>query len=653
MSHIKSATYGTWTSPVTADWVIQSGVGVGSPTVAPSGQFAQDTLFWLESRPNEGGRTTIVQLGQNGIEMDCVANPYNVRSRVHEYGGGSYTVHDRRIYFVNFQDQQIYQVTADGEKWSHPARLTDCENVRFADLVVVGPDILCVMEAHSKGASEPENSIVAVNIATGDVRTVTSGHDFYSFPRANADGTKLAFTAWDHPNMPWNGTTLYVGMWKSGALHDVVAAAGAGDGTQESIFQPSFGPDGQLYYVSDRSNWWNIYRYARDEEDVLLTPVSAEFGEPQWAFGQSTYAFIDEDHMIVKFIQNGLGHLAILHLQTGAQERIDAPFTMYSHVASDGQQVAFVAASPKQPMMIAKLSLDDKTVSCVKSSKSVALPDAYISQPEVISFHTAGDAVAHGFYYPPTNPDFTAPAAEKPPLLVMTHGGPTAATFAMFNPDILYWTTRGFGVLDVNYRGSTGYGRNYREALREQWGVADLDDCCYGAMHLVRMGRADENRLSIMGGSAGGYTTLAALTFRDTFKAGASYFGISDITLLAKETHKFESRYMDQLIGPYPEEAARYEARSPIHFVEQMDRPVIFFQGSDDLVVPPNQAERMVEALKQKGVPVAYLLYEGEGHGFRKAENIKRSLEAQLYFFGQVFGFTPADDIDAVDIMNG
>lgn len=646
LNKIRISPYGTWKSPVTADWIVTSGVGLSQPTLE------QKRLFWLESRPTDGGRTTVVVRLDDGLDIDCVPAPYNVRSRVHEYGGGSYTVSQNKLYFVDFQDQQIYKVNLESRKIEYQVeQVTDLPNARFADLIVVGDELFCVMELHedSQGSKEPVNSIVAVNVTSGNVRTLATGNDFYSFPRVSPDESRVVFTSWNHPNMPWNGTTLYLAELDNGGVRHVKAIVG---GPEESIFQPSFGPDGALYYVSDRSNWWNLYRYEDGTSDKLLTPLSAEFGEPQWQFGQSTYGFVDESTVAAKFVQNGIDNLAVIDVTTGSVERIDAPYTVYRSVVCDGQRACFIAASPSHPTMLAELNLTDRTVACLKSSKSVSISDEYISVPEPISFVTADDQYAHGFYYPPANPKFAAPSEEKPPLIVMSHGGPTGSTDAMFNLGILYWTTRGVAVLDVNYRGSTGYGRDYREQLNGVWGIADVDDCCNGAIHLVGTGKADAHRLAITGGSAGGYTTLAALTFRDTFATGASHYGVSDISLLAKETHKFESRYPNQLIGPYPEAKDLYEARSPIHHVEQMDCPVIFFQGEDDKVVPPNQAELMVEVLRQKGVPVAYVLYEGEGHGFRKAEHIKHALEAQLYFFGRIFGFEPADDIDRIQIVN-
>lgn len=642
MEAIRISTYGTWESPVTADWVIRSGVGVGHPS------FDQNGLFWLESRPTEGGRSTVVRRLTNGEDIDCVPAPYNVRSRVHEYGGGSYTIANDRLYFVNFQDQQVYGVVMGAESVEAPIQITNALNARFADLHVAGDKLVCVMEQHGDDR-EPTNSIVTIQLANGDINAVAIGHDFYSYPQVSLDQSQIIFTSWDHPNMPWNGTTLHVGDWNDGEVRNMRAVAG---GDEESIFQPSFGPDGAIYYVSDRSNWWNLYRHIDEASDYLLTPLPAEFGEPQWQFGQSTYDFVDATTVVATFTQDGLDNLAVIDLTSGALERIDAPYTVYRSVVTDGERACFIAASPSHPSMVAELDLTKRTIACVKSSKSVSISEEYISSPEIVSFLTADDQFAHGFYYPPTNPEFTAPAAEKPPLIVISHGGPTSATKAMFNPDILYWTTRGFAILDVNYRGSTGYGRDFRHQLQHAWGVADVDDCCNGAEHLVHTGKVDGHRMAIMGGSAGGYTTLAALTFRDTFQTGASHYGVSDITLLAKETHKFESRYPDQLIGPYPEAKALYEARSPIYHVERMNCPIIFFQGADDKVVPPNQAELMVDALKEKGVPVAYVLYEGEGHGFRQAEHIKHALESQLYFFAQIFDFEPADHVEPVTIMN-
>jgi dipeptidyl aminopeptidase/acylaminoacyl peptidase len=482
-----------------------------------------------------------------------------------------------------------------------------------------------------------------------EIEILVSGNDFYAYPRLSPDGSQLAWITWNHPNMPWDETELWVAEVKTdGSLGEAVKVAG---GLTESIFQPEWSPDGVLYFISDRTNWWNLYRW-QDGKIEALCPKAAEFGLPQWGLAMTTYGFESAESLICTYVEGGVQHLARLHTQTLELSEIETPYASIGGLQVTSGFAAFVGGSVTQPGVLALLNLTTGNIEELRRSNDITIDPGYLSIPQVLEFPTEQGLTAYGFYYPPQNQDFTAPLHERPPLLVKSHGGPTASTSATFNPGIQYWTSRGIAVLDVNYGGSTGYGRAYRERLKGQWGIVDVDDCANGAKYLAAQGWVDGDRLCIDGGSAGGYTTLAALAFRDVFKAGASFYGVSDLTALATDTHKFESRYLDGLIGAYPAEAELYQARSPINAVDQLSCPVIFFQGDEDKIVPPNQAERMVEALKAKGLPVAYVLYEGEQHGFRKAENIKRTLDGELYFFAKVFGFELADEVEGVAIAN-
>ncbi len=642
MTTPKTAPYGSWTSPITSDLIVAGSLRLGEL------YLDGEDIYWSEGRPTEGGRYVVVRRSPSGEITDITPEGWNVRTRVHEYGGGSYIVANTVVYFSNFADQRLYQQSPGNE----PQPLTPEGAWRYADAVLDAQRdrLICIREDHSNTGQEPVNTIVAVDLAQENSGTVlVSGNDFYSTPRLSPDGKTLAWLTWNHPQMPWDGTELWTATVNAdGSLSDSQKVAGS---LTESIFQPQWSPDNRLYFVSDRTGWWNLYRW----ESGTITPLCekpAEFGLPHWVFRMSTYGFISADSILCTYSEAGDSYLARLNTRTLELTQISTPFTGFGGLQVGSSQAIFLAGSTTQPGAIARLDLSNETSDILRRSSNLDLDPGYISKPQSIEFPTENGLTAFGFYYPPQNKDLMAPEGEKPPLLVKIHGGPTAATSASFSPGIQYWTSRGIAILDVNYGGSTGYGRDYRERLNGNWGVVDVDDCVNGAKYLVSQGLADGDRLMIDGGSAGGYTTLAALTFRDTFKAGASRYGVSDAEILAQDTHKFESRYLDTLIGSYPEQAAVYKARSPIHYTDQLSCPVIFFQGDEDKIVPPNQAELMVEALKQKGIPVAYVLFEGEQHGFRKAENIKRSLDGELYFYAQVFGFALADDIEPVAIAN-
>lgn len=642
MAEPQVAPYGSWKSPITSDLIVSSTVSLGQ--IAIDGE----DIYWIEMRPSEGGRNVIVRRTPDGKTTDVTPAPFNVRTRVHEYGGGSYFVADGTVYFSNFADQRLYRQTPG----SQPQPLTPEADLRYAD-GILDPHrlgIICVCENHAVAGREAVNTLSVINLSgQEDLQVIASGYDFYSSPRLSPDGSRLAWLCWNHPNMPWDGTELWVGeLAPDGLLLSTHRVAG---GEKESIFQPEWSPDGVLYFVSDRSGWWNIYSW-RDGVVKPVLEMAAEFGMPQWVFRMSTYAFQSPDRIICTYTQEGTWHLASLDTGTGKLEPIETPYSEISSLQGGAGRVAFLGGSPTEPSAVVQLDLATQQQSVLRRSSVVPIDTGYLSVPQAIAFPTTNGQTAYALFYPPQNRDYKAPEGELPPLRVKIHGGPTASASSTFNLSIQYWTSRGFGILDVNYRGSTGYGRAYRQQLEGEWGIADVDDCVYGARYLAEQGLVDGDRLTISGGSAGGYTTLCALTFRDAFKAGASYYGVSDLTALAKDTHKFESRYLDGLIGPYPERRDLYIERSPIHFTDRLSRPVIFFQGLEDKVVPPNQAEVMVDALRAKGVPVAYVPFEGEQHGFRRAENIKRSLEGELYFYSRVFGFELADKVEPVPVEN-
>jgi dipeptidyl aminopeptidase/acylaminoacyl peptidase len=625
-----------------------------------------DDVYWIEGRPHESGRNVLVRRRRDGSTVDVVPADFNVRSRVHEYGGGAYVVSRGVVYFSNFADQRVYRLTFDAvglAKAGHydPIPITPEGKWFYTDYSIdrLRNRLVCVREDHS-GDGEAVTTLVSIpldgGLHSGDV--IASGHDFYSTPRFSPDCSQLAWLAWRHPNMPWDGTELWVAdVAATGAIANARIVAG---GRDESVYQPGWGPDGSLYFASDRDAWWRLYRTgATGAVGAVIRdpPPDAEFGRPQWVFGTATWTFVGASHLVAAYTQHGRWFLADVNVESGAWRRIDTDLEPHDWMAADTSTptpaVVVVAASPTQADAVVRLDVSSGCAEVLRASSSLALDPAVVSLPTSIQFVTADGQTAHAMYYAPTNATYTAPPNDRPPLIAIGHGGPTTATNATLDLRIQFWTSRGFAVVDVNYRGSSGFGREYRNALRGEWGVADVADMVHAARHLVAADRADESRLVIRGGSAGGYTALAALTFHPgVFKAGASYYGISDIEVLAHDTHKFEARYLDRLIGPYPETRDTYHARSPIHFVDRLACPVILFQGLEDRVVPPNQSEMMANAARAKGLPVAYLTFEGEQHGFRKALTIVKSLEAELYFYGAVFGFTPADALAPIQIDN-
>jgi dipeptidyl aminopeptidase/acylaminoacyl peptidase len=645
MPGIKTAPYGSWKSPITSVLIVTDAINIER-----SAQIALDgkDIYWVETRPTENGRTVIVRGSPDGTVVDVTPPMFNARTRVHEYGGGAFTVEDGTVYFSNFVDQRLYRQDPGGM----PQPITPEADLRYADGVIDRRRrrIICVCEDHSKGGHEATNSLVGIRLdGVGSCQTLVSGNDFYASPRINPDGSRLAWLTWNHPNMPWDSSELWVGdITGAGSVNHEQRIAG---GVNESICQPKWAPDGTLYFISDRTGWWNLYRWKGGRVEILCR-MEAEFGVPHWSFGTSTYGFESAGSIICTYIRDGSSYLASLDTSTRQIRTIDIPYTSITFLQAMPGGAVFIAGSPSEATAVVRLSLATGKMEVLRRSTEVTIDPGYLSIPRTIDFPTENGLTAHAFFYAPKNRDFVATQGERPPLLVISHGGPTGATSSEFNLMIQYWTSRGFAVADVNYGGSSGYGRAYRQRLDGQWGIVDVDDCVNCAQYLIKRGDVDADRVAIRGGSAGGYTTLAALTFRKLFKAGASYYGVSDLEALEKDTHKFESRYSDRLIGPYPARRDLYRERSPINFVERLSCPVIFFQGNEDKVVPPNQAEKMVDALRQKGMPVAYLLFEGEQHGFRRAQNIKRALDAELYFYSKIFQFTLPEPVEPVQIEN-
>jgi dipeptidyl aminopeptidase/acylaminoacyl peptidase len=622
---VTEAAYGAWRSPISSDLIVAESVRLSEPLLDGG------SVYWLEGRPRENGRYAIVQFDTSGHIIDVIKPSFNARTHVHEYGGGAYTVHKGVIYFSNSEqdlsNQNLYRV----KPCEQPAPLTSEPNLRYADLVIdeTHGRLVCIREDH-RTQGKVINEIVTVALdGTGSTKSLVAGNDFYSSPTLSPDGKQLAWMTWNHPNMPWTTSQLWVGEFDGTSITREQLVAGA----NESIFQPQWSPDGVLYFVSDRDGWWNLWRLNSGVVE-RVTQRAAEFGQAQWYFGLSSYAFLSAESVVCAYTAKGVWYLATLDLKSLESNELNLPYQEISYVRAQNSVVVFRGGSPTEPAGIIQLDIKGKTTKVLRRSfGDVHDLTPYISIPESIEFPTANGKTAFAFYYAPKNPDFKGPAGDRYPLLVKNHGGPTAATPNTLDLRIQYWTSRGFAVVDVNYGGSTGYGREYRFRLERNWGIVDLDDCVNVTDYLVRDKSVDSHKLAISGGSAGGYTTLCALTFRKTFRAGASYYGIGDLETLARDTHKFESHYMDWLVGPYPASAPEYRRRSPIHFVRDLNVPVIFFQGEEDPIVPPNQAEMMVAALRGRGIVFGYFLFGGEQHGFRRAETIKRALDGELYFY--------------------
>jgi len=607
-----------------------------------------DDLYWSELRPYEAGRIVVCRRTADGAISDVTPQGFNARSRVHEYGGGHYAVKGGAVFFTNFKDQRLYRQDGDGA----PRPITPAADIRHADMLIDErrSRVIAVREDHSNGASEPVNTIVAVDaLGQREPITIASGNDFYSSPKLSPDGSRVAWQTWNHPNMPWDGSEVWIG--ELGPDGNVISSRKIAGGANESVLQPEWSPEGELYFISDRNDWWNLYR-ARGEGDEPVCRRAAEFGGPQWVFGMRYYDFNGPDEIVCLYSDAGGSKLGRVDLNTGKLEQIELFYTTLANVQVSGGKAVMYASSSTLAERVLVVDLDTLAQEVVKVANPAHIESGYFSIPKPIEFPTENGLTAHAFYYPPRNHDSEAPSGEKPPLVVHCHGGPTGSAGTTYPFEYQYWTSRGFALVDVNYGGSVGYGRAYRQRLNGQWGVVDVDDCINAARYLVDQGLADGDRVSITGGSAGGYTALLSLTKRDFYDAGASHYGIGDLELFIKETHKFEAHYCDTLIGPYPERADIYRDRSAIYFADNLHVPVILFQGLEDKVVPPSQAETFVEVCKRKKLPYAYVAFEGEQHGFRQDKNIRRAMEGELFFLSRIFGFETADKIEPVEIEN-
>ena len=643
--------YGAWPSPITAEHATARFVSFGDL------KFSGDRHYWLEQRPGEGGRSVIVAANGRG-RQDLTPAPMNVRSRVYEYGGGAYALSDDAAYFVNFSDQCIYAVSIEG---SPPRQITEGDATeRFGGLEWDAHRhcLIAIRERHDVAGADADsgpdtsnaprdtavNDLVRIDVATGKVEVLHAGHDFYAWPCLSPSGDHLAFVVWDHPNMPWDGTQIVTADIDAGGspLNQTLVAGGM----DESIYQPTWIDDDSLVYVSDQSGYWNLHVYDASGVRIAI-PDDAEYGQPMWSLGSSNYVLAGRGHVVAQRIEDGEAELVIADIERGVTTPLPVECTSYRSLTRSPAGISFIGGSADDVSRVMELDIATGRTTTLARTGDLDFPAGTISASETIRFASTDGALAYANFYPPRHPACVGPDSDLPPLLVTTHGGPTSAAGRDLSLRIQYYTSRGWGVLDVNYGGSTGFGRAYRERLNGQWGIVDVADCVAGVRHLAADGRIDMQRVAIRGGSAGGYTTLAAVTFADIFRAGASHYGIGDLAALARDTHKFESRYVDRLV-----DEADFEARSPIRHASRARCPMIFFQGADDRIVPPNQAESMFAALKANGVPVAYLLFEGEGHGFRRAENATRAIEAEYLFFSKVFGFGPADDLDDISVEN-
>lgn len=640
MTQPMTLSYGAWPSPISLDLVVAGGRGLVEPMLDGVETYV------LESRRDEGGRVTLVRLASDGSLTELTPAPANVRTRVHEYGGGAWTVDTGLVVRSEFADGSLWRIDPDGTTRA----LVTTPGLRFADLSIDAARgrVLAVMEDHRTDDHDPSNAIVAVDLEDGAITPLADGHDFVSHPRVSPDGTRLAYLTWERPDMPWDASRLWVaqvGADGSPAVPELVAG-----GPTESIASPAWAPDGSLVFASDRTGWWNLYRWTAGGAVVALLPSEAEFAGPEWVFGLRPFGFDGAGRVVA--IARARGQDRLLVIEPGSEPReIPLDATDLSYLSVAGSTAVVLAAHPTRPTAVVRVNLASGATERLREAPVLDLDPRYLSVPRFVEFPSAGGRTAFGFHYPPTNADAAAPVGELPPLVVISHGGPTSNTTRRLDLEIQAFTSRGFAVVDVDYGGSTGYGRAYRQRLDGAWGVVDLEDCTAAATWLASQGLADPMRLAIRGGSAGGYTTLCAVTFGDAFAAGASYFGVGDLEALARDTHKFESRYCDRMVAPWPDGAAVYRERSPIHFVDRIRTPLLVLQGTDDMVVPRAQADELVEALARNGVPHAYLLFEGEGHGFRRAENRRRSLEAELSFYAQVLGFTLADAIEPLAVV--
>lgn len=640
MAKTRLSPYGTWKSPINARMLSGKILRLMQP------RLVGNIAYWVESRPTEKGRNVLVRCTPSGRPTAVTGKKYDVVSRVHEYGGGAFAVHGDKAWIVNKPDQGIYEFA--------PRRQPFCviqeDSLRFADLQydTHRNRIVCIAERSGARLKQPENSLVSIDLEDGSLQTLAAGYDFYSSPRLSTLGSQLCWLAWNHPNMPWDGTELFVAQCNpDGNLINARVIAGNED---ESVFQPEWVRAGELVYVSDRSNWWNLYHWNGESRPVLR--MNAEFGLPQWVFGMSTYGVIDNHTLVAAYTYDGNWEAALIDIPSGRLDKLDLPYSHIEHLHANAHGIVMLAGSDNEASGVVYLNVNKPEPKILKRSSSARVAAGYISPAQDISFPTEDGEMAHGLYYPPANQDIPAGRSEKPPLLVKCHGGPTSSTSRTLDLKIQFWTSRGFAVLDVNYRGSTGYGRAYRRDLYGMWGIIDTADIIAGARYLAGQQLVDPQRMVVSGSSAGGFTVLCALIFHKMFAAGASYYGLSELKSAMADTGKFESRYGDTLIGPLPESMVDWKERSPLYSANKLACPVIFFQGLKDEIVKPDQAKRMVDALKKKKLPVAYLTFKDEAHGFRSADAIKQCIEAELVFYGRVLGFKPAGRLASLDIEN-
>ena len=634
------ASFGSWHSELSSDVIVSTTIGFGTIAVDA------DTPYWIETRPTENGRHVIVRRKPDRTIEEAIPREFYARTKVHEYGGAAFTARDGIVYFTEFTDQQLYKLLPG----KYPEKITNRPGLRFADPVIdVRRDrVIAICEDHTKGAGAVTNKIVSISLQDPqDFEVILEGNDFYCSPKLSNDGKQLAWITWNHPDMPWDNTELWTGGLND--AHKITNKQHIAGGDNESVLMPKWSPTDVLHFVSDRSGWWNIYRWQNNEVSALLT-MSAEFARAQWHLGYSQYDFLRGDKIACSYNIEGSWHLVIIDTDGKNFREIETPFSDIWWLNALGDDLIFRGGASSIPQAIVRLKVNDGQAEIIKTSTTFEANQNF-SKPQVVNFSLSNRSV-FGFYYHPLNPRFQGPQNELPPLLVLCHGGPTNMASTLFDLEKQFWTSRGFALFDINYSGSAGYGREYRNRLRNNWGIIDFEDCVEGALHLVEKNLVDKNRLFIKGGSAGGFTALCALANSTVFRAGASYYGICDLGLMRKETHKFESRYLDRLVGTFPEEEQIYKERSPISHVEKLQKPIIFFQGLEDMIVPPNQSEKMAKALRSRNIPVAYLAFAGEQHAFRKAETLKQCLDAEYAFYARVAGFQETAIITPLKIEN-
>lgn len=633
------APYGSWESPISAASLVATGHPVNG------GTFVGDEVWWLESRPSEGGRLSVRRHDADGNPVDVIPAPWNARTRVHEYGGGAWAVTDSGdLVFAEFNDQRLYRLDPGA---SEPTPLTPAdEGMRFAGLSIVGDEVLAIRETHRDG--DLERDIVAVPldgagaVDAGAIRSIVSGSRFLAAPRISPDGEHLAWIAWEHPHMPWDGTELRVGRIERGTVSEFRTLGG---GPTESVLQPEWASNDELYAISDTTGWWNLYRYTLGGAVTPLHTMKADIGAPMWGLGKRWYSILDDGRLV--FVSTvGTDSLAIIDPATGIIERINVPLDALALNAVYGNRVILTCGSARVVSGLREFDLATRTLADIRLDLDDVPPDDFLPDVEAvtsIAVAESGERDVHSFVYRPRNPEFEEPKGELPPFIAVVHGGPTAHSSPALNLNYAFFTSRGIGIIDINYGGSSGYGREYRERLNGQWGVVDVEDTIAAVQGLADAGIADPARLAIRGGSAGGWTVLAALVSSDVFACGVSYYGVADLRALAEDTHDFEARYLDGLVGPLPEAEQLYHDRAPINRVDDLSCPVLLLQGLDDPVVPPAQSETFRDALVNNGIRHAYIAYEGESHGFRKAETIIHAIQSELSFYGQVLGFETPD----------